>query len=142
MPPETATPTVLAALHAACFVVPRPWNEAEFTALLGDPATLLLAEPGAFLLARIAADEAEILTLATAPGQRRRGCARRLLAAFHTAAAARGARRALLEVAAGNGPARALYAAAGYAEAGRRRGYYRHPDGTGDDALLLARPLP
>jgi [ribosomal protein S18]-alanine N-acetyltransferase len=43
----------------------------------------------------------------------------------------------LLEVAAGNAPARALYAAAGFAEVGKRRRYY--PDGS--DALVLAAAL-
>jgi ribosomal-protein-alanine N-acetyltransferase len=42
-----------------------------------------------------------------------------------------------LEVAERNGAARALYAAAGFAAAGRRRRYY--PDGA--DALVLRRSL-
>jgi ribosomal-protein-alanine N-acetyltransferase len=54
------------------------------------------------------------------------------------AAAAAGAARMLLEVAEDNAAARALYAAAGFAPAGRRPRYY--PDGR--DALLLAAILP
>ena len=36
-----------------------------------------------------------------------------------------------------NAAARALYARAGFAEVGRRRGYYQRPDGRREDALVL-----
>jgi [ribosomal protein S18]-alanine N-acetyltransferase len=43
---------------------------------------------------------------------------------------------------AGNAPALALYRAAGFAEAGRRPGYYpRDPDAAPADALILTRRL-
>ena len=48
---------------------------------------------------------------------------------------------AFLEVAADNAAAQALYARAGFAESGRRRGYYRRPDGSGLDALVMQRAL-
>ena len=54
------------------------------------------------------------------------------------AAAARGAVRVFLEVADDNAAARALYARAGFVEAGRRPGYYAGADGERRDALLLA----
>lgn len=98
--------------------------------------------PTGFLLGRIVADEAEVLTLAVDPASRRRGIGARLVAAFLAEAAARGAGRAFLEVAADNAAARALYAAAGFAEVARRRGYYRDPAGGAVDALVLARDLP
>ncbi|MFN8091404.1 MAG: hypothetical protein U0599_04125 [Vicinamibacteria bacterium] len=44
-----------------------------------------------------------------------------------------------LGVRASNAPARALYAAAGFREAGRRRDYYSAPV---EDALLLEAALP
>ncbi|MFT3688752.1 GNAT family N-acetyltransferase [Paenirhodobacter sp.] len=130
------TPADLAALHARCFTTPRPWSEGEFRDLLAAPFTFLLTAPQGFLLGRVIAGEAELLTLAVAPEARRRGTGRALLAGFAETARARGADSAFLEVAEDNAPARALYAAAGWREAGRRRGYY-HP---GIDALVLTLP--
>ena len=89
------------------------------------------------ILARVAADEAEILTLAVDPGQRRRGLGSALLRAAMDRAAGLGAMSMFLEVAVTNHAARALYAAHGFIEAGLRRRYYS--DGT--DALVLRSTL-
>ena len=100
----------------------------------------LLAMPGVFgfidpgggcILARRAAGEAEVLTLAVMPAVRRLGTGRALLERVTAAG-----EPLFLEVAAGNAPALALYAAAGFSEIGRRRDYY----GPGRDALVLRRP--
>jgi ribosomal-protein-alanine N-acetyltransferase len=64
-----------------------------------------------------------------------------LLAQGLVLAVAGGAERMFLEVAEDNAAARALYARAGFAEAGRRRGYYARPDGPAADALVLALDL-
>jgi ribosomal-protein-alanine N-acetyltransferase len=85
------------------------------------------------VLARVAGDEAEILTLAVVPTLRRRGIGRCLLGRTIEHAACLGARALFLEVAADNAAARGLYAAHGLAEIGRRTEYY--PDG--GDALVL-----
>jgi len=77
-------------------------------------------------------DELHITVVAVDPACRRRGLGRRVLAGLLAHGRAAGARHATLEVAAPNGAARALYAAAGFQEAGIRRGYYRN----GDDALI------
>ncbi|KEO52683.1 GNAT family N-acetyltransferase [Thioclava pacifica] len=131
----------LAALHRACFTTPRPWSEEEFSALLKNPGVFLLEETHGFLLGRVIAGEAELLTLAVAPGARRHGVGRRLVEGFADAARAREAVSAFLEVAADNTPARALYAATGWTESGRRKAYYRTPDGSRIDALVLNLPL-
>lgn len=140
-----AAAEALAALHAAAFGGmghgPRPWTAAEFAALLSAHGTLLVALPGGFALGRAAAGEAELLTLAVAPARRRQGLGRRLLAGFEAAARAAGAAEAFLEVAEDNAAARALYAAAGWRPAGRRRGYYRAASGAGADALILRKAL-
>ena len=120
---------------------PRPWSEAEFTDLLASPLVFALTEPGGVLLARAVAGEAELLTVAVAPGQRRNGTGAALVRAFLQEATARGADSAFLEVAADNAPALALYAAAGFTPAGKRRGYYTDPDGRAQDALILVRSL-
>lgn len=127
----------MAALHARCFVRPRPWTEAGLAAALAAPGGFLCTDPAGFALGRAMADEAELLTLAVAPEARRRGAGARLLAAFEAGAAARGARRAYLEVAADNAGALALYARAGWRPAGRRLGYY----GAGLDAVVMDKVL-
>lgn len=137
----TVSPPALAALHARCFTVPRPWTEAEIAALLQSPATVLVGDGEAFALGRVAADEAELLTIAVAPQLRRAGRGGALLSAFETAARSRGARHAFLEVAADNRPALALYRSHGYREVGRRPDYYAHPAGHPVDALVLRRDL-
>lgn len=141
---------VLAALHAACFP-DEPWDTQALRRLMAMPgAFAVLALEGTevdaptplgFVLGRRAADEAEILSLGVLPGARRRGVGSSLVAAGCEAAAAAGARRLHLEVAADNEPARRLYARAGFAEAGRRPGYYERADGSSVDAVLLARDL-
>lgn len=137
----TMTPAEMAALHAASFTTPRPWSEAEFAALLASPLVFALSEPGGFLLGRAVAGEAELLTVAVAPDQRRKGHGAALVRAFLQEAEARNADSAFLEVAADNAPAIALYAAAGFIPAGKRRGYYTGLDGRAQDALILVRSL-
>lgn len=135
------TPADLARLHALAFVVPRPWSAAEFADLTARADTFLVGAGEGFLLGRVIADEAELLTLAVAPAARRRGLGAALVGAFLEQAAARGAATAFLEVAADNAAAIALYSAAGFARAGLRKGYFRHPDGRPIDALVMARAL-
>jgi [ribosomal protein S18]-alanine N-acetyltransferase len=137
------TPADLSALHARAFTTPRPWSEAEFVSLLADPLAFLLVEGDAgFLLGRAVAGEAELLTVAVAPEARRLGIGRRLVSRFIYQARLRGAESAFLEVAEDNAAAKGLYLGAGFTEAGRRRGYYRTPDGLTVDALVLVRSLP
>ena len=77
-------------------------------------------------------DELHITLVAVDPGRRRQGLGRRALQALLELGRGQGARHATLEVSTANEAARALYAAAGFLEAGVRRGYYRN----GDDALI------
>jgi ribosomal-protein-alanine N-acetyltransferase len=128
----------LAALHAAAFPPDQRWGADALRLMLEMPGAFGLHRPGiGFVLARVAADEAEILTLAVAPDARRQGHGGALLANAMAGAAARGAQAMFLEVSARNAAARALYAAAGFAEVGRRRAYYAD----GSDALVLRRDL-
>ena len=128
----------LAAIHARAFPPEEAWDEAAIALLADSPGGLGWFDPrGGFCLARVAADEAEILTLAVLPERRRQGIAARLLAAAMAAAAGHGARRMLLEVAETNLGARLLYAAAGFRPVGRRARYYA----SGEDALVLAAAL-
>jgi [ribosomal protein S18]-alanine N-acetyltransferase len=136
------TPEALAALHAVSFTdTPRPWTAAEFGQMLGEPTTLIAVRPEGFALGRIAATEAELLTLAVHPAARRCGNATALVVAFEMDAAERGATVVLLEVAVTNAGARALYARLGYAAAGRRPGYYVRPGALPVDALVLRKEI-
>jgi ribosomal-protein-alanine N-acetyltransferase len=125
----------LAALHAEAF--DAPWPVEAFADLLAQPGALLEAEAGGFVLVRVAADEAEILTLAVRPAARRAGLASRLVRAAAARAAREGATRLFLEVAEDNAAARALYAGLGFEAAGRRPRYYARSEGPAVDALLL-----
>ncbi|UPH71598.1 GNAT family N-acetyltransferase [Abyssibius alkaniclasticus] len=138
MPPDAAT---LAALHARCFTTPPPWSAAAFATLLADPACVVEHGAHGFAIARIALDEAELLTICIAPESQNQGAGWRLLAALHSRLHSLGVRQVFLEVAANNSPARALYAASGYGAAGIRPKYYISPDKTAVDALILHRPL-
>lgn len=135
------TPDQMAATHAAAFARARPWSAAEFAALLVRPGSFAVGDARCFALGRVVADEAELLTIATDPDHQRQGRARAVMRDWLAQAAARGAAVAFLEVAEDNAPARALYAAYGFAEVGRRKGYYRHADGARVDAVLLRRAL-
>jgi ribosomal-protein-alanine N-acetyltransferase len=128
----------LAALHHAAFPPAERWGPDAIRLLLEMPGAFGLHLPGqGFVLARVAADEAEILTLAVVPTARRAGHGGALLAVAMAQAALRGAGMMILEVSAQNISARALYSAAGFAEVGRRARYYAD----GSDALVLRRAL-
>ncbi len=131
----------LAALHSSAISMPRPWSADEIAGLLTSPGCFLIDDPQGFALGRAVADEAELLTIVTAPEARRQGIARRLLAGFEAEAKARNAAIAFLEVAANNDAAIALYTAALYGQTGLRRGYYRSHEGLPVDALLFAKAL-
>jgi ribosomal-protein-alanine N-acetyltransferase len=122
----------MAELHACAFA--DGWDAAAFRDLLGSPGVRALLAPDGFIVVRTAADEAEILTLAVAPGARRAGLGRALAGRAADLAREQGAMRLYLEVSAANVAARALYAALGFTEIGRRARYYAD----GADALVLS----
>lgn len=129
----------LAAIHAEAF--DSPWTGRTFTELLDQPGIALEVEADGFVLVQLAADEAEILTLAVRPSARRMGVATRLVERAAARIIAAGGRRLFLEVAEDNAAARALYACLDFEPVGRRPRYYARPDGHAVDALLLARNL-
>ena len=135
------TPSDLAATHCLAFIAERPWTAKEFADLLAQRGTILTGTSDSFVLGRVTLDEAEVLTVATAPDARRQGLARAALAAFCSKARAARATSAFLEVAADNAPALALYHAEGFAQVGQRRAYYVRTDAAPADALVLRRPL-
>lgn len=126
----------LAALHAESFE--RPWDAREFERLLENPAAFAIVCSDGFILAWAIAGEGEVLTLAVSPSARRKGRGAGLVEAVCAAAVARGAETIHLEVAEDNPAARALYAKQGFAEVGRRPGYY----GGAVNAVVMRRALP
>jgi [ribosomal protein S18]-alanine N-acetyltransferase len=125
---------VMAAVHAAAFTPADAWSAELFDVQLAMPNIFgLLHQKGGLILARVAAEEAEILTLAVGPTVRRAGVGFSLLAATIELATSLGARALFLEVSVANIAARALYTKAGFIQAGRRRRYYSDAS----DALVL-----
>jgi ribosomal-protein-alanine N-acetyltransferase len=129
---------MMAAAHALSFE--RPWSAEEFADLLSAPGVFALGGPQGFIVCRTVIDEAEVLTLAVDPAARRAGLGRALVELAMGVAVLAGAGTAFLEVAEDNPAARALYAAAGFSVAGRRRGYYARPD-RAVDAVVMRRDL-
>ncbi|WP_428699188.1 ribosomal protein S18-alanine N-acetyltransferase [Stappia sp.] len=145
---EAAEPDVypaLAELHERSF--PSGWSADDLAALARQPGvTILQARRSSaygsraimgFLILRVAADEAEVLTIAVDPRQRRRGIGEQLLRAGLSRLYADRVACLFLEVDAGNAGALALYRKLGFRKVGERRGYYR--DGTGDGGALVMR---
>jgi len=143
---RVADADMLAGLHAKGFY--RGWPREEFAAYLADPqrtpafvACDAKRRIAGFAMLRLAADEAELLTIAVEPKWRGKGVAKALLAAAVEDLLMSPARRLFLEVAADNAPALALYRRHGFAEIGRRTGYYPRPGGAPATALVMSRDL-
>ena len=151
---------VLAGLHRAAFE-DQPgaeiWEAAALAELLAMPGALaLIVEAGAappakppakppaaplgLALGRVAAEEAEVLTLGVCPAARRLGLGRALIDAMVARTLALGARRVFLEVAEDNKAARNLYAAAGFREVGCRPAYYRRAARSVDAVIMQLAP--
>lgn len=128
------------ALDALCFY--RPWTRAEYERELADPSRcfIYLARRAGTAIAYCAFwrifDEIHLNNVAVHPEWRRQGVGAALLTHVLAEAEAIGAPNATLEVRASNSAALALYDAAGFTLAGRRRDYYTHPV---EDALILWR---
>ena len=121
------------------------WSERSYREEIADarnryyvavegPDGLLLGWAGVLVIA----GTADVLTVGVVPSARRRGLARRMLAALYAEAARRGATEIFLDVRVDNDSAIALYRNEGFAELGRRRGYY---DAGRVDSLVMRRGL-
>ena len=134
----------IAALHAASFR--RGWSDEEIERLLLDRAVLAhRAEIGrrlvGFILSRRAADEAEILSVATAAHAQGRGIGRGLLDLHLRRLAGMEVKAVFLEVDENNEPARKLYARAGFHEVARRPAYYGREGAAPAAAVVLRRDI-
>ena len=91
-----------------------------------------------YLLATITVDEAEILSIAVCADHQKCGRGTGLLRRFLAYIVAQDVKTVLLEVAADNLSALALYGRHGFSEIGRRPSYYKRSDGD-CDAILMRR---
>ncbi len=130
----------LSVMHRACFPE-GPWDAAtleRILALAGGFGYLAWQgdAPVGFILARDLAGDVEILSVGVLPQWRRRGIGRALTDAVVAKAERDGLGSIVLEVATENAAARALYAAFGFVQVGRRPGYYRQAGGLADGLIL------
>lgn len=137
----------IAELHAQLFS--PAWSEESISALLDHPAStaFLAVLPGqppttvGFVMAQLAADEAEILSVGVAPEWQRKGIGQRLVEGVARAVRRADAKTLHLEVAADNDAAMELYRRTGFFGTGLRRGYYERPGAAPVDAVTLSLKL-
>lgn len=119
------------------------WTAAQCAGLMPMPGVWLTVARDAngvigFSLARIVANEAELLLLAVRSPAQGRGVGKLILEGFIDEATNRGADRLHLEVRDGNHAVK-LYEEYGFSLVGRRRNYYSGPDMRCFDALTMAK---
>lgn len=133
------SPEILSALHKAAFAPnkgskkgskkeSKNWSADEFTRLLKKPTHFVYGDEHGFILWQEVADEAEILTLAIAPLQQKKGRGYHILTSALRDMQARQIKTLHLEVASDNRAARRLYQKAGFHDNGVRPHYYGDTD--------------
>jgi len=128
MPARSMTPGDRDAVAAIQQLSPSAsqWDPLEYSTTVWEEEGRVVA----FLTVRqVAPDEREILNLAVHPAFRRRGIARRLVAAQPPSVW-------FLEVRESNQPARKFYNSLGFQEITRRKQYYADPT---EDAIVMRR---
>lgn len=135
----------LSEIHGRCFA--RVWSEDEISALASGAGVFILVarraspfgtrRPLGFAILRVAADEAEVLTIAVDPSHRGRGYGRLLMEAATRRLYADRVEALFLEVDAANRPAVALYEALGFKSVGKRKGYYAEAEDSDGVALVM-----
>ena len=137
----------IVAIERACPEAPHWRDTSWLEALLEDEGSQLtrrgfVAEDVAgilgFVVTRCAAALAELETVAVSPSARRQGIGKALIQEAMDWSRGCGARSIELEVRISSSGARALYGLLGFAEQGRRRGYYQNPE---EDAVLMGAGL-
>lgn len=137
-------------LHGQRFA--QPWNDGAFVSLLLQPnsfgfvirqtnARIFKPPLAGFVLAREAAGEAEILTIAVHEKFARFGLGWRLMQAAIRETRSRGGESIFLEVDDGNHAALGLYRKLGFEKAGERPAYYTDDKGQKSSALVMKRDL-
>ncbi|MEP3046994.1 MAG: ribosomal protein S18-alanine N-acetyltransferase [Roseibium sp.] len=135
----------LAEIHARSFS--HKWGAAELARMKAQNGTIILVArrsspygtrtPLGFLILRLAADEAEVLTVAVHPRQRGRGIGKKLMEAGLFRLYSDRCKSLFLEVDSSNESAVLLYRSLGFKEVGQRKSYYS--DSGGDGTALVMR---
>jgi ribosomal-protein-alanine N-acetyltransferase len=144
-PAQGGDAAVLAKLHAQGFY--RGWPREDFAAYIAGRDTPIYVACDArrriagFAMIRLAADEAELITIAVDPRWRKKGVGLALMRAVFEDLLMTPAKRLFLEVAADNPAALKLYRKLGFQQVAERRGYYARPDGQPATAIVMSRDL-
>ena len=124
---------------------PFPWTRGIFRDCLHAGYPMWLQERDGEIVGygvlSIAADEAHVLNLCTAPGNEGQGLGQRMLQALLKIARGHGAQRVFLEVRPSNPRAIELYDRSGFNEIGRRPRYYPAANNGREDAIVMAMEL-
>lgn len=136
----------LAKLHAQGFY--RGWPVADFTAFLADPdrtPAYIVADKkrriAGFAMLRVAADEAELITIVISRKWRGKKIGHALMQAMFTDLQLSPAKTMFLEVEDENTAAITLYKRLGFEEIARREAYYPKAEGGAAAALVMRRAL-
>jgi ribosomal-protein-alanine N-acetyltransferase len=144
-PAEVRDAEVLANLHAQGFH--RGWPVADFQSYIAGRDTPIYVACDArrkiagFAMLRLAADEAELITIAVDNRWRKKGVGKALLNAALDDLQMTPAKKLFLEVAADNTAALRLYTRQGFGKVSERQGYYARPDGRPATAIVMSRDL-
>ena len=131
----------VAQLEKLCFA--DPWSEKSIASELTNPLSYWLVAVevdtvAGYIGSQSVMGESDMMNVAVAPEHRRRGVGEALVSALAKVLKEQGNESLALEVRASNMPAIALYEKLGFAQVGRRPGYYRNPR---EDALILKKML-
>jgi ribosomal-protein-alanine acetyltransferase len=132
------------AVFAICKASPEAaqWEKENYDRGEGSGQIILVAEVAGrvrgFLVARVAANEAEILNMAVDPEQRCQGTGSALLLAAEELARRQDAKHMYLEVRESNAVARTFYEKHGFRKSGSRYEYYREPK---ENAVLMEKKV-
>lgn len=133
----------IAAIHKDSFE--KAWDEGELASTLNSKGIRcltahILAKPKyntlGFLVYRITGDEAEIITIASAPSKRRNGVGRALIDEMIRNCLTERVSYIFLEVDEANKAALSLYLKLGFTKVGERKGYYKNTETKKDGTPL------
>ena len=131
----------VAELEKLCFS--DPWSESSIAYELNNPLSLWLVatengEVVGYIGSQTVAPESDVMNVAVHPDHRRKGVGEALVLQLCRLLRSANNETLTLEVRASNASAIALYEKLGFAQIGKRPGYYRNPR---EDALILRKAL-
>jgi len=121
-------------LHKLCFPN-KPWCADDFSDLKKSGCEVIASDNG-FIVWRVVADEAELITIGVSADERGTGIAAAMLGIMEKELKRADVHKIFLEVAVDNAPAICLYKKYGYTNIGIRPKYY-----DGIDAIIMEKVL-